>query len=158
MKKILSLAILFTGISVATFAQDKQQAERPVKQERKHARQERRMENRTPEEMAQMKTDRLDQELRFTDAQRKEVYAIQLDQAKRQYAHRAEMKQLQQKWREETKVSQNKLSSVLSAEQQSLLKEKFVHGRKEKMMRKPGGFKGKSKTEVMPQKEVEAAG
>ncbi len=158
MKKILSLALLLTGISVATFAQDRQDVERSVKQDRKHARQERRVENRSPEEMAKMKTDRLDKALKFTDAQRKEVYAIQLDQAKRQKEHRVAMKKLQQKWSEEAKGSQDKLSRVLSTEQQSILQEKFANGRKERMMRKPGGFKGKNRTDVMPQKEVESAG
>ncbi|KGE15746.1 hypothetical protein [Sphingobacterium deserti] len=158
MKKILSLAILFSGISLATFAQEQQSAERSVRKERKHVRHQRHAENRNPEEIAKMKTERLDKELKFTNKQRNEVYAIQLEQAKRQLAHRDTMKEMQQKWRETSKGMHQEMANVLTAEQQELLKEKMAEGRKQKVMRKPGGFKGKSKTDVMPQSDSNVAG
>lgn len=158
MKKILSLAILFSGISLATFAQEQQHKERPVRTERKHTRHQRHMENRNPEEVAKLKTERLDKELKFTDKQRNAVYAIQLEQAKRQVEHRTAMKEIQTKWRETSKGAHQEMASVLTPEQQAMFKEKVVEGRKHRVMRKPGGFKGKSKTEVMPQSDSHVAG
>ncbi|TDS16227.1 hypothetical protein [Sphingobacterium paludis] len=158
MKKILSLAILFSGISLATFAQEQQSTERPVRKERKHIRHQRSFENRNPEEIAKLKTERLDKELKFTDKQRNEVYSIQLEQAKRQVEHRAAMKEMQEKWRETSKGMHQEMASVLTAEQQELLKEKVEEGKKSRVMRKPGGFKGKSKTDVTPQRDSHVAG
>lgn len=158
MKKLLSLAVLFAGISVATFAQEQKDGDRPVRKERKHARHERQQEKRSPEEIAKLKTDRLDKALKFTDAQRKEVYSVQLDQAKRQVAHRADMKKLQDKWREEAKGSRQALAKVLTPAQQEQLKEKFAQGKREKVMRKPDGLKGKESDKVHQRKSENVAG
>lgn len=158
MKKLLSLAVLFAGISFATFAQEQKEESRPTRKDGKHPRHEKRMENRSPEDIAKLKTERLDKELKFTDAQRNEVYKVQLDQAKRQVAHRADMKKLQDQWREEAKGSRQAMVKVLTPEQQELLKGKFAQGKREKVMRKPGGFKGKSNDKVQQRKDDNVAG
>ncbi|WDF67822.1 hypothetical protein PQ465_16150 [Sphingobacterium oryzagri] len=158
MKKLASLAVLFAGISLATFAQEQKQGDRPVRKDRKHAAHERRMENRSPEEIAKVKTDRLGKELKFTDAQRKEVYSVQLEQAKRQVTHLADMKKLQDKWREEAKGSRQAMVKVLTPEQQELLKQKFAEGKREKGMRKPGALKGRQGDKVQERKEENATG
>src|SRR5690606_15744338 len=90
------------------------------------------MEKQTPEEIAKLKTERLDKQLKFTDAQRNEVYAVQLEQAEKAAAHRSEMKTLQGKWREEMKGSQDKMKDILTAEQQEQMKERYAEQRKGK--------------------------
>lgn len=158
MKKIVSLALLLTGISLATFAQEQRQIDRRAKNGDKHPRQERRMENRSPEEIAKLKTDRLDKELKFTDAQRKKVYAIELGQAKRQTAHRAEMKKLQDKWHQEMKGSHQELDKVLTAEQKQQMKEKLAQGKHEKVMRRKNDTKGRRQLEVQQHPAEKVAG
>ncbi|HLT86340.1 MAG TPA: hypothetical protein VKZ57_02045 [Sphingobacterium sp.] len=141
MKKVLSLAVLFAGISLATFAQEQKDTERSFKKERKHPRMERKIANRTPEEIAKMKTEQLDKRLKFTDAQRTEVYAVQLEQAKRAATHRDEMRKLQSKWREEMKGSQEKMGEILTPEQQQQLKESYAQHRKGKFRGSKGEFR-----------------
>lgn len=130
MKKALSLAVLFAGISLATFAQEQKETEPTFKRERKHPRMEKKITNRTPEETAKVKTDHLDKRLKFTDAQRAEVYAVQLEQAQQAAMHRDEMKKLQSKWREEMKGSQEKMGKILTPEQKEQLKESYAQRRK----------------------------
>src|SRR5690606_42021533 len=84
MKKALSLAVLFAGISLATFAQEHKEIDkRLIKKERKHPRMVKKMEKQTPEEIAKLKTERLDKQLKFTDAQRNEVYAVKRSEERR---------------------------------------------------------------------------
>lgn len=131
MKKVLSLAVLFAGISLATFAQEQVDAKRPIKKDRK-PRMEKKIERRTPVEIAKSKTDRLDKELKFTDAQRAEIYAVQLEQAESAVAHRKEMKTLQGKRWEDMKSSREKMGKILTSEQQEQLKESYAQRRKDK--------------------------
>ncbi|GHE48510.1 hypothetical protein [Sphingobacterium griseoflavum] len=158
MKKILSLVILFAGIGLTTFAQEQPTVDSKANRERKHPRQERRVEHRSPEEVAKLKTDRLDKHLNFTDEQRAAVFAVQLDQAKRQIAYRTEISALQKKWRQEAKGTKQELAQILTAEQQNVLKEKFAGERKDRMMRKPGGFKGRNNTNGEVQRDIDVAG
>ncbi|HLS94467.1 hypothetical protein BC792_11464 [Sphingobacterium allocomposti] len=146
MKKTLFLAVLLGGFSLTTMAQESKVQDSDAKKERRHVRHERKIAERSPEEIAKLKTDRLDETLKFTDAQRQEVYAIQLDQAKRQVAHRDEMRKLHSEWRKEAKGSREKLHEVLTPEQQQLMKEKFADNKKVKGMRKRGMFKGERPT------------
>lgn len=145
MKKVLSLAVLFAGISFATFAQEQVETKRPIKKDRK-PRMEKKMERRTPEEIAKWKTERLDKQLSFTDAQRSEVYAVQLEQAKQATMHRKEMKTLQGKRRKDMKGAHEKMAEILTPEQQQQLKESYAQRRKGKFraskrdFKKRGGF------------------
>ncbi len=141
MKKALSLAVLLAGISLATFAQEQKDTERSFKKERKHPRTEKKIADRTPEEIAKVKTEHLDKRLKFTDAQRTEVYAVQLEQAEQAATHRNEMKKLQSKWREEMKGSQVKLGEILTPEQQQQLKESYAQRRKDKFKGSKGEFR-----------------
>src|SRR5690606_5890013 len=119
MKKTLFLAVLLGGFSLTTMAQESKVQDSDAKKERRHVRHERKIAERSPEEIAKLKTDRLDETQKFTDAQRQEVYAIQLDQAKRQVAHSDEMRKLHSEWRKEAKGSREKLHEVLTPEQRS---------------------------------------
>ncbi|PRD48322.1 hypothetical protein [Sphingobacterium haloxyli] len=133
MKKTLSLAVLFAGISLATFAQEEKGTRRPITKDRKP-----RMEKRihgTPEEVAKLKTVRLDKHLKFTDAQRAEVYAVQLAQAKQAAVHREEMKNLHDRKRGDMKDSRAKMNEILTAEQKELLERSYAQ-------RHQGNFKG----------------
>lgn len=141
MKKALTLAVLFAGISLATFAQENKDTERSFKRERKHPRMEKKIADRTPEEIAKVKTEHLDKHLKFTDAQRTEVYALQLEQAKRAATHRDEMKKMQSKWREEMKGSAEKMGQILTPEQQEQLKERYAQRRKGKSKGPRGEFR-----------------
>lgn len=134
MKKALSLAVLFAGISLATFAQEQNETRRSPKKERK-PRMEKKMENHTPEQIAEAKTERLDKKLDFTEAQRAEVYAVQLEQAQRTVTQRKEMKKLHGDVREEMKGSHEKMEKILTPEQKEKLKETYAQNRK-------GKFKG----------------
>ncbi len=147
MKKALSLAVLFAGISLATFAQEQKETDHTFKRERKHPRMEKKITNRTPEEMAKVKTEHLDKRLKFTDAQRAEVYAVQLEQAKRVVVHRDEMKKMQSKWREEMKGSQEKMEKILTPEQKEQLKESYAQRRKGKAKGPRGEFRKKGTIE-----------
>ncbi|WP_437921785.1 hypothetical protein [Sphingobacterium sp. LRF_L2] len=140
MKKILSLALLLTGISLTTFAQTAKHEEQSERKERRHVRTERHMEKRTPEEVAKNKTERLDKELKFTEVQRKQVYAIQLKQAKREAAHYAEMKKMEGKMHKEMQGSRQDIDKVLTAEQKEVMKAKFAQ--------RKDGVKGKNKPEM----------
>lgn len=140
MKKVLSLAVLFAGISLATFAQEQKETKRPIKKDRK-PRMEKTIERRTPEDMAKSKTERLDKQLKFTDAQRAEVYALQLEQAEQAATYREEMKTLQGKLREEMKGSHEKMGKILTPEQQEQLKESYAQRDKGKFRTPRGEFK-----------------
>lgn len=154
MKKILSLAVLFAGISIATFAQEQKDTERSFKRERKETRMEKKIANRTPEEMAEVKTEQLNKRLKFTDTQRTEVYAIQLEQAKKAMAHREEMKKLQTKLREGMKDSQKKMGEILTPEQQQLMRESYAQRRKGKWRGTKGEFRKRGMIEKqMPSTE-----
>jgi len=143
MKKTLSLAVLFAGISLATFAQEQKDTERSLKRERKEPRMEKKIANRTPEEIAKVRTEQLDKRLKFTDTQRTEVYAIQLEQAEQAVAHREEMKKLQTKLRDEMKGSQKKMGEILTPEQQQLMRESYAQRRKGKWRGTKGEFRKK---------------
>lgn len=126
MKKVLSLAVLFAGISLATFAQENKDVQATAKKGRHHHRVERKMEKRTPEQVASFQTDRLAKSLQFTDEQRKAVYAVQLEQAQNNAKHRQEMK-----------ASREKLAAILTPEQKEKLKAGFKqHKRKDQRILK----------------------
>jgi len=144
MKKILSLTLLLSGLTLATFAQQDGKAnDSSVKKERRLPKKERHMERKSPEEIAKVRTEHLDKQLKFTEAQRNEVYALQLAQAKRHEAHRSEMKKLQEKWKAEAKESHDKFQQTLTPEQQQLMKEKFANAKNKKMLRKREDYRGK---------------
>lgn len=83
MKKLV-LSLLLSGIMFAGFAQEKSNVKEGVNRDgRRSAKKEFKLDKKSAEEIAQLRTDRMDQKLKFTDKQRKEIYALQLDQAKK---------------------------------------------------------------------------
>lgn len=139
MKKIVTMAMLFTGLSLATFAQENNNGVTDSSERgKKHHRQERIMEKKNPEEIAKIKTDRLDKELKFTDEQRAKVYAIQIEDAQKSAAYRDQMNAIRGTHRQEMKESHNKMSEVLTAEQNQALNDKFKTHKKRKMMHRRG--------------------
>ncbi|PRD57277.1 hypothetical protein C5749_08795 [Sphingobacterium gobiense] len=131
--------MLFAGISLATFAQEEKGTRRPITKDRK-PRMEKKIQ-RTPEEIAKLKMEHLDKYLKFTDAQRSEVYAIQLEQAIQAVAHREEMKNLHDKKREDIKDSREKMSEILTTEQKELLKKSYAQRHKGNFKRTKRDFR-----------------
>ena len=87
MKKILALAALIGGLGFSTMAQEapKSGKMKPRVGEKKE------MVRKSPEEFAKIRTERLDKELKFTDAQREKVYKLNLEQAKKQQAYQSKV-------------------------------------------------------------------
>lgn len=118
MKKMLLLVGLMSGLTFATYAQEVQS--KPVKRTDRGEK----MINKTPEEMATLQTERLDKDLKFTEAQKKQVYAIQLKSAQKQKEVMTDQKAGREAFREGMKQNQEELNKVLTPEQQNILKEK----------------------------------
>lgn len=128
MKKVFTLAALFTGISLATFAQERIETKRPIHKDRK-PRMEKKFDRRTPEEIALQQTDHLHEKLTLSDGQRSEIYALQLEYAKRTATHREEMKKKQAERHEDMKNTQKWIGAILTPEQQEQLKESYAQRR-----------------------------
>ena len=124
MKKILTFAALVVGLGLSSQAQD---APKKMKEGRKFMGSKEMVQKRSPEEIAKMRTERLDKELKFTDKQRQEVYAIQLEQAKKRKLNADHQKQMRQQQHNEMKTYHEDLSKLLTPEQQKLMKEKFAN-------------------------------
>ena len=80
--------------------------------------QQKRLKNKSAEEIAQVRTEQMDARLKFTDQQKKEVYALQLDAAK---LRKKEMEVRKQ----QAKEYQEKLNSLLSEDQKTVWKESY---------------------------------
>lgn len=142
MKKILSLAVLLSGISFATLAQEapkttKSEVKKEVRGDRKESGKKHKADQ-TPEEFAKSRTERLDKKVKLSDKQRKEVEAIFLAEAKES---KPASKEEGMKRKE---ASMAKLNSVLTTEQQTILKEAKGKDRTEKS-KYESGDKGHSK-------------
>ena len=146
MKKILALGLLLTGISFATIAQETTKKDKTGR--RGHDKKE--MIQKTPEEMAQMRTDRLDKEVKLTEQQRKDVYALNLEHAKaKKQAIDARKKDMQVR-QDARKASQEQLNKILTPEQQKLMAEKMSKDEGKKSHRREGykkDFKGGNRSE-----------
>lgn len=126
MKKILSLAILLSGISFASIAQEKTNDHIDKKS---YVRKEMVRKDKvklTPEQIAEKRTAKLDKELKFTEDQRKQVYQMNLDQAvefkKKQEARAKERMEA----RKARKAQREAFQSILSAEQKELWNNKLA--------------------------------
>ena len=139
MKKVLSLVVLL-GLGMAVYAQDYKEVKRTKHNEKRERVQEKK-EHKSPEEIAKIRTERLDKELKFTESQREQIYAIQLDQSKRQAEFSSKMRDLRKEQRAVMKETKEKFADTLTSEQQAQLKEKFAHVKRNKHMNKRGNFK-----------------
>lgn len=122
MKKILSIAILLSGIGFGAFAQEKVNKEkrqhRPVREKKEWVK-------RTPEEIATKRTEMLDKELNFTDQQRQEVYKLNLERAQKAKAMQERRRQEHQVARKEFMAHREKFEKILTEEQKQKLKNKY---------------------------------
>ncbi len=165
MKKLM-LSLALSGLMLTGFAQEKKDlksegGDRNVPMHkhldgRKHDD----LKNKNPEEQAKIKTDRMDQKLKFTDQQRKEVYAFHLKQAEDRKKIAAERKLYREKMRKQRAADHKKMMSLLTPEQQKALKDSYTenhrthrqHWKKSRQMRKDdfmrGGIEKGADTEV----------
>ncbi len=155
MNKIVTMAMLFTGISLATFAQQNNALTDTTTHRNRHHRHGRFVENKKPDEIAKIKTERLNKELKFTDEQRAQVYALQLKDANKSAEYRDQMKAVRDSHRQEMKGSHDELQEILSVEQKQILNDKFKTHKKRKIMHhrdKRTDVTGKdtSKREIIP--------
>ncbi|MGE8290789.1 MAG: hypothetical protein ACN6ON_03890 [Sphingobacterium sp.] len=153
MKKLM-LSLALSGLMLTGFAQEKKDLKSDTKEmtaplhkhskDRKHDG----LKNKNPEELAKIKTDRMDQKLKFTDQQRKEVYAFHLKQAQDHKKIAAERKLYREKMRKQRAADHEKMMGLLTPEQQEALKDSYAenhrthkeHWKKDRQMRK-GDFK-----------------
>ncbi|MEZ0453966.1 hypothetical protein ACR78Z_09800 [Sphingobacterium thalpophilum] len=133
--KRLMLSLALSGLMLTGFAQEKKDTKAEAKginvaahkhRDRKHDS----LKNKTPEEVAKIKTDRMDQKLKFTDKQREEVYAFHLRQAQDHKKIAAERKLYREKMRKQRKADHEKMMSLLTPEQQQTLKDAYAENRK----------------------------
>ncbi|WP_312698051.1 hypothetical protein [Sphingobacterium mizutaii] len=164
MKKILTFAALFAGLSFAASAQTQDSVKKDrseVRQEMKHRKHVRggdrmgKMMNKTPEEIAKMKTDRLDKELKFTDKQKQDVYTYNLDQAKKWKEKQETRKADREARKNEMKAERDEFMKLLTPEQQEILKNKMAENRKGRMDRGDRSQHRQMKRRDMDRKPVE---
>ena len=99
MKKLLLIYTLSLGLIFTANAQQKTKSDRP---------------ERTPEAVAEQMADRMAEKLELNESQKKEIYDIQLQQAKERMAKREEVKEDMTASRT---THQEKIASVLTPEQ-----------------------------------------
>ncbi|CAM3624612.1 hypothetical protein SPPR111872_11330 [Sphingobacterium prati] len=152
----MMLSFVLSGLMLTGFAQEKKELKSDTKEinapmhkhskDRKHSG----LRNKNPEEWAKIKTDRMDQKLKFTDQQRKEVYAFHLKQAQDHKKIAAERKLYREKMRKQRTADHKKMMALLTPEQQKTLKDSYAenhkmrkeHWRKDRQMRKGDFQKG----------------
>lgn len=156
------LSLTLSALMLTSFAQEKKE----IKSETKEVTtpMHRKMEggkhhdlrNKNPEEVAKIKTDRMDQKLKFTDKQRKEVYAFHLKQAQDHKKIAGERKLYREKMRKQRAVDHEKMLGLLTPDQQKMLKDSYAenhkmhkeHWKKERKMRKGDLKKGEGEKVV----------
>ena len=131
MKKTVWISALFLFALVAN-AQENQQRNRQQTQ---------RMQNSTPEELAEMRTKRMTEHLSLTEEQQKRVYAITLNQINTQKEFAKQNKEQAKERRTEFMKNRKELESVLNSDQKEkwnkAVKRNIVKSRKERS-KKPG--------------------
>ena len=146
MKKLLSMAVFMAGLTGLTYAQstnteveNKDPKTKEVRQERNgrmHMKRHGDMMNKTPEQIAQAKTDRLDKELKFSDKQKKDVYAYHLSQAQEWEAKAEARKAERQARMNEMKADRQAFENLLTPEQKEIYKNKLAE-RKQRFDKAP---------------------
>ncbi len=135
MKKLM-LSLALSGLMLAGFAQEKRDVKPEMKEmqtsvhKHKMGRMHDGFKNKTPEEVAKMKTDRMDQKLKFTDKQRKDIYAFNLKQAKDHQKMAAERQEHRAKMKKQRVAEYEKMMGMLTPEQQKTLKDSYAENRK----------------------------
>lgn len=153
MKKIFTFVALFVGIGLVASAQERPTTEKKDRQFRGKFRQER-VEKRNPEEIAKIRTERLDKKLKFTDKQRADIYAYNLDQVNKFKERAAVQKKLREAQREEYKADREKFKNMLTAEQQEILANS-VKANRGKINKEGRHFRGKRSGERPMRQKME---
>lgn len=119
MKKILSVALLLSSISFATFAQ--QTPKKDTHTDRKRTE----LVDKTAEEIAKKRTDHIDKEVKLTEKQRKDVYALYLKEAQATIESEEKASQNTRSVKGDTKKGANaEVNKLLTPEQQKVLADK----------------------------------
>lgn len=138
MKKLM-LCLLLSGLMFTGFAQEKANIKENVNHDgHRSGKREFKLVEKSAEEIAQIRTDRMDQKLKFTDKQRKEIYSLQLDQAKKDKKNFVEHKAAMEQMKKDRMVQREKMMKNLDPDQQKLYKESFADNHKQHRMRKSG--------------------
>lgn len=138
MKKLM-LSLLLSGVIFAGVAQEKSNVKVNVSHDgRRSVNREFKVDKKSAEEIAQIRTDRMDKKLKFTDKQRKEIYSLQLDQAKKDKKNFADRRVAMEQMKKDRMTQREKLIQSLNPEQQKVYKESFAENRKQHRMRKSG--------------------
>lgn len=154
MKKIVSFLMLFLSIGFFASAQDNTTINKEkMKRHRKVNRE--RVERKTPEQMAKLRTDRLDQTLKFTDKQRKEVYELNLAQANKHVDRMRLHKERKESMRQEMKAEHERFNNLLTPDQKKIWQEKIADQRNRKFEGREGRSKGKKHNDRMMHKRIE---
>ncbi|MFZ4262240.1 hypothetical protein ACFRAE_09360 [Sphingobacterium sp. HJSM2_6] len=139
MKKVLSIIAVLAGLSFSAFAQEVNNEPTKEVKNRKQHRTERKEFKRnlmkSPEEMAQFRTERLDKQLKFSESQKKQVYALELEKSKKILAKREAIKAERQAKLKAFKEEQETFKNLLTPEQQEIYKNKLADNRKHKFQR-----------------------
>lgn len=129
MKKLLIIAILFTGIINAGYSQERPEMKRKANFEK------------SPQERAEMSANNLEKELNLSKEQKEKIYTAQLERAEKmeklQKSGEEFRKNHMEKRKEIMKDTENKVNKTLNAEQLKKLEE-IKANRKERMKNRPG--------------------
>lgn len=118
MKKIIAITVLATCLYSIGNAQER----KTRNDKRTHFKRE--IQNYNPEEVAKIRTDRLDKKLNFSESQKQEIYNLELDKAKRHKEVKEKQKLMREELRKDHQADREAFQKLLSPEQQKLLKEK----------------------------------
>lgn len=141
MKKLV-LSLLMSGLLFTGFAQENKDVKPGGKKKVEHRDPKfNGLADKSPEEIAKLKTDRLDEKLKFTDKQRKEIYVLNLQQAKKDKTLFEQRKKEQQKLAQERKTEREKMLKILTPEQRELMKNGFAENRKNRFQKDGVGRK-----------------
>lgn len=153
MKKTLLVIALCFSLGLMAFAQEKgDTSKRGVKARSKMTKE--RVEKKTPEEIAKIRTEKLDKTLKFSDEQREEIYAYNLGQAKKHRERSQLEKKRKEEMRQEMKSDRERFNSLLTADQQKILNEKLVEHKGRYIEGKEGRFRGRSDGEYKMRKHL----
>jgi Spy/CpxP family protein refolding chaperone len=108
MKKLMTT--IGIGLMIAIISPATAQEGKPTNAKKEHK-------DLTPEERAQKRTDKMTKELELSEEQAKQVYAINLNDAKEMEAIRIEKEKLKKRAKAQREKSKAEMDNVLTAEQ-----------------------------------------
>ena len=152
MKKFVAIALLLSGISFATLAQE---TSKKGKEDRQH-RAKKEMVQKSPEEMAKYRTERLDKQVKLTDKQRQEVYALNLKNAQAKKTAMESRQKENQGRRNAMKATQAQLNQILTPEQQKIVADKMAKNEGKKFNKRDGSKRHMKNGERPARKTLES--